>query len=41
MGQAVLQILGTGERMDHRRALSGLEGEMDKRPITLSRISLK
>lgn len=31
----MLWILGTGERMDHRHALSGLEGEMDKRPITL------
>lgn len=31
----VLWILGTGEGMGHRHALSGLEGEMDKRPITL------
>lgn len=27
--------MGTGEGMGHRHALSGLEGEMDKRPITL------
>ena len=31
----VLWILDTGEGMGHRHALSGLEGEMDKRPITL------
>ena len=31
----VLWILGTGEGMGHRHALSGLEGEMDKRPIIL------